>query len=198
MKRSAFASLCGVSKQQVSKYAQSGHLVLDGDEVDPVASLAALEGHLSEENRLRALQVLGGTSPKPAAGAQASSRPPARTGKALREDIEAELKALDLAERKGELVSAAEVDARAREAIALFREARANVRRETADKICAQFGIPADRAAALTRFLAQQDEHALGVFARAIAALADGEDELPTGVDAEPAAGAQARQGALL
>jgi hypothetical protein len=173
MNQAAFASLIGVSGPMVSKYGARGLLArTDAGDIDPLASLDLLQGHLSDDKHAKAMSLLGHKAAATAAAGQAGGRPPAaKTGKALKDDIEAEMKALDLAERKGELVLAAEVDDRARDAVAIFRESRANARREIAEKLCAQFGIASDRVSAVTRFLAQEDEIALGAFARTLVGM---------------------------
>lgn len=183
MNQAAFASLIGVSGPMVSKYSSRGLLVRgESGEIDAVASLDLLEGHLSEDKRAKALAVLDQrTGGEPGSRPAKEKLPTARSGRALRDDIEAEMKALDLAERKRDLVLAADVDDKARDAVTIFRESRSNSRREIADKLCAQFGIASDRAPALVRFLAQEDEASLGAFAKAVMGIIDAAtSETPT------------------
>lgn len=172
MRRTAFASLCSVTKQQVSKYERAGLLVFSApDQVDAAASLAAMEGRLDEEKRRRALAVLGDAT----AGPQPTSSRPARTpqgAKAQKDEIELALKTIELGQATGALVLAADVDAAARDAISLMRESLHNGKRELAARICAAFGLPADRAGALARMIGDDFERALGRFARAATALA--------------------------
>lgn len=198
MKQSAFAALAGVSRQQVSKYATAGKLVLDASGgVDAAASLAALEGHLDETKRQRAILALGAQLangppapgvglPFPAGAADAAPRmPPAHSTKIEKDQLDIAVRKLDLAERAGKLVSVAEVDAAAREAVALMREAFNNTRREAADRLCAQFGLAADKAPAISRFLAAEFEAALGRFADAAGALAAGGNASAARIDEE-------------
>lgn len=197
MRRSQFAALIGVSKQQVGKYVADGAVLLDGALVDVEESLARLEGRLDETKRQRALAMWGGRSAsssagaRPAAGGHGAAKP--LSGKARHDEARAELAELELAQRKGELLEVDDVETRADEAIQALRETMAAGRREDADQICAKFGIPAERATALARELNARDERALGRFARAMAALAqteaDGEIETnPVRLEAEGAA----------
>ncbi len=197
MRRSQFAALIGVSKQQVGKYVADGAVLLDGALVDVEESLARLEGRLDETKRQRALAMWGGRSPSssagagPAAGGHGAAKP--LSGKARHDEARAELAELELAQRKGELLEVDDVETRADEAIQALRETMAAGRREDADQICAKFGIPAERATALARELNARDERALGRFARAMAALAqtEGDGELetnPVRLEAEGAA----------
>lgn len=196
MRRSQFAALIGVSKQQVGKYVADGAVLLDGALVDVEESLARLEGRLDETKRQRALAMWGGRSASssagagPAAGGHGAAKP--LSGKARHDEARAELAELELAQRKGELLEVDDVETRADEAIQALRETMAAGRREDADQICAKFGIPAERATALARELNARDERALGRFARAMAALAlteaDGEIETnPVRLEAEGA-----------
>lgn len=198
MRRSQFAALIGVSKQQVGKYVADGAVLLDGALVDVEESLARLEGRLDETKRQRALAMWGGRSASSSAGVGAGAATgghgPAKplSGKARHDEARAELAELELAQRKGELLEVDDVEARADEAIQALRETMAAGRREDADQICAKFGIPAERATALARELNARDERALGRFARAMAALAlteaDGEIETnPVRLEAESA-----------
>ena len=197
MRRSQFAALIGVSKQQVGKYVADGAVLLDGALVDIEESLARLEGRLDETKRQRALAMWGGRSASssagagPAAGGHGAAKP--LSGKARHDEARAELAELELAQRKGELLEVDDVETRADEAIQALRETMAAGRREDADQICAKFGIPAERATALARELNARDERALGRFARAMATLAqteaDGEIETnPVRLEAEGAA----------
>lgn len=179
MRRSQFADLVGVSKQQVGKYVADGAVVLDGSDVDVEASLAQLEGRLDEGKRQKALSLWGArsTTSAPSAGNASSSAKPL-SGKARHDEAKAEMAELELAKLKGELLDAADVEARTDEAVQALRETMAAGRRSDADKICAKFGVPADKAAALARELADRDERAMGRFARAMGHLANGEGEL--------------------
>jgi hypothetical protein len=185
MNQSAFATLAGVSRQQAHKYATAGKLVHDGaGKIDAAASLAALEGHLDEAKRQRALAALGVQPP-----AQQPSglplAPPARSTKMEKDELEIAIRRLELGQKAGELISVAEVDARAREAVSALRETFNNSRREIANRLCAQFGLPADKAVVVARFLAVEFEGAMGRFAEACAAMATGDDASGARTDAE-------------
>lgn len=170
MRRSQFAELIGVSKQQVSKYVADGAVVLEGSAVVVDASLAALEGRLDESKRQKALALV---AERPMiSGLLPPSAPKSLSGKARHDEARAELAELELAKRKGELVEASDVEQRAEEAVMALRETMIATRREDADVICAKFGIPADRATALARELSQRDDRALSRFAAAMEALA--------------------------
>ncbi|WP_426019006.1 hypothetical protein [Brevundimonas sp. DWR2-3-1b1] len=175
MRRSQFAALIGVSKQQVGKYVSDGTVLLDGADVDVEESLARLEGRLDETKRQRALAMWSGRStsaPRSATSGAPGAPAKALSGKARHDEARAELAELELAQRKGELLETADVEAKADEAVQALRETMAAGRREDADQICAKFGIPAERATALARELNTRDERALGRFARAMAVLA--------------------------
>jgi hypothetical protein len=169
MKRSAFAMLIGVSKQQVSKYVAGGAVVVADGEVDVQASLALLEGRLDEAKRQRALASLGERrSPQPP-NQGSGAKPSARQEK---DAVERDLKLLELGQKAGELVLVADVEDAAAQAVAAMREAFSNGRRDLAADICASFGLPPEKASALHRFLGVGFERALGTFAEAMASLA--------------------------
>lgn len=172
MRRSQFAALIGVSKQQVGKYVSDGTVLLDGADVDVEESLSRLEGRLDEMKRQRALTMWSGRSPSTPRSAAPGASGKALSGKARHDEARAELAELELAQRKGELLETADVERKADEAVQALRETMAAGRREDADQICAKFGIPAERATALARELNTRDERALGRFARAMATLA--------------------------
>jgi hypothetical protein len=150
----------------VSKYEADGRIVVDGLEVDVLATLQMLEGRLDEAKRQRALELFEtvGKSHTPSPAGAGVERP--KSAKVEREEIERDLKALQLGRESGELVAVEDVEAAARAAIAAMRKTFNNARRDAASRICATFGIPADRQAALARFLGQEFETAMGAFAR--------------------------------
>jgi hypothetical protein len=169
MKRSQFASLCGVSKQMIAKYAAGGFIVEADGQVDAGASLALLEGRLDETKRAKALAALGASpamSPKGQGAIEKSAR-------AQRDEVDLELKRLQYGREAGELVSVEDVDAASREAVASLREAFANRKRDIAQDICITFGLAPEKATPMTRFLNQRFEEVMGVFARDMAALAN-------------------------
>ncbi|MGC1302972.1 MAG: hypothetical protein WA840_11405 [Caulobacteraceae bacterium] len=178
MKRNAFASLCGISKQQVSKYAGVGLLAVDGDQVDALASLANLQGRLDETKRQKALQLLavkqpghlGPSGPAPAPPTGGSGVRP--SAKAEKDEIERDLKRLEFGQKAGELVHVEDVRERAGQAIAAMREVFANSKRDIASDLCARFDIPAEKVTAIARFLGDKFELPLGRFATIAAALA--------------------------
>lgn len=190
MKRAAFATLCGVSKQMISKYAASGFVIENADGVDAAASLAALDGRLDEAKRqaaLAALASLEGAQPPAAISASAgvTLRPSA---KAEKDEVELKLKRLQYGREAGELVNAEDVDIAARQAVTRMREVFGNRRREIADGVCAQFGVPAEKASALARHLAREFELAMGAFAEDMAALGAGDAAGPAGAASSEAA----------
>ncbi len=169
MKQSAFAALCGISQPMVSKYAGQGLLVTTaGGEIDPHPSLVALEGRLDEPKRQQALKFLGTAHTPPAAGAGA--RP--KGAKAEKDEIDRDLKALQLAREMGEVVLVEDVEATAVAAVSAMREAFGNGRRDLASSIAATFAIPSEKQPALVRLLSQGFEAALGAFSREMGAAA--------------------------
>jgi hypothetical protein len=181
MKRSAFALLCGVSKQMIAKYAAGGFIAEADGAVDAAASLALLEGRLDEGKRQAALAALG-------ASPAMTQRPGAieKSARAQRDEVDLELKRLQYGREAGELVSVEDVDAASREAVASLREAFANRKRDIAQDICVTFGLAPEKATPMTRFLNQRFEEVMGVFARDMAALANPVLTAPP-VPAEPA-----------
>ena len=177
MRRSEFAGLIGVSKQQVGKYVAKGYVILEGDLVDVDQSLIQLEGHLDEAKRQRALQIraMASGARVVADRAEAPRAPVERSAKVQREEIEVALKRLDLAKAAGEVVMVADVDEAARSAVQELRELVSQSNRETADRICAQFGLGPEKAIPLQRFLAAQFELVMGRYAARMATLAAGE-----------------------
>lgn len=167
MKRSAFAALLDISKQMISKHAEKGRIVEADGSVDVAASLAALEGHMDEAKRQRALQITGAASV-----ARAPTMAPERSSKAQIDDINRDIKRLELGKLAGELVDVAGVEDAASRAVTQLRERVAQGHRETADRICAQFGVGPEKAVALARFLAKEFEGVMGQFARAMQQLA--------------------------
>jgi len=170
VKRSAFASLCGISPQMVSKYAASGLIVEDGRMVDAGASLVLLEGRLDEGKRRAALEALAGS---PVLSKSASDGEVAKSAKSQKDEVELQLKRLQYGREAGELVAADEVDAAARAAVASLREAFGNRRRDIASGICLAFDLPPEKATPLARHLARDFEGVLGVFAIEMASLAN-------------------------
>lgn len=168
MNKARFAALIGVSGAQVSKYGDA--IVVSDGAVDVEASLINLEGRLDEAKRQKALSAFGGNP----AGARppADSAPRQASGKARYDDARAELAEIELAQKRGDLLSAADVELVAYEAVAAMREAQGGGRREFADRLCADFGIDASRAGALARKLAARDEISLGAFSQAMSAAA--------------------------
>jgi len=186
MKRAAFASLCGVSKQMVSKYEDQGFVVVADGLVDVEASLAALEGRLDEGKRQTALQVMAAseTQRAPTARAPLALSPP--SAKAQKDEIELRLRQMEYGVKAGELVYAADVAQQAELAVTALRESFANAKRDIAAKLCAQFDVPGDKVTSIARFLGDQFEQALGRFATSAASLAKADAD-PIDAAASPA-----------
>jgi hypothetical protein len=179
MKKSAFASLCQVSAPMVSKYIAANRLVMDGDEVDAEASLAALSGILDEGKRLTAISTLaamssgGPAAPLPvAAPITKPSAPLAPTAKQSREEWDAKLKQVAYMKEVGELVSVSEVQEQAYQAVAAAREVFANGKRKVATEICLKFGISAEREPAVVRALNDLFEAVMGRFSEVCTSMA--------------------------
>lgn len=173
MNQSAFAGLCGVSPKMISKYKDRGLVVVVDGEVDVAGSLAALEGRLDEAKRSKALLAFAEMTGQPLAHDVRDAAPvPVRSAKAEKDEVELKLKRLEYAREAGELVEKDEVEDSCAQAVAAFRESLANGRRETADMICAEFGIASTKAAQLAKFLQRRDERALGRFADVMGVLA--------------------------
>lgn len=190
MKRQAFADLIGVSKQMVSKYASSGLIAEDGGDVDAAASLELLEGRLDEDKRAKALAALAaieGSRPAPTTSRGEAVAPVRQSAKVQKDEVELQLKRLQYGREAGELVSADDIDAAARQAVASLREAFGNRRRDMAERICLDFGIPAEKASALGRLIGRQFEETIGVFGEEMAALAAVGDKPAPAATPEPA-----------
>lgn len=173
MKRSAFAELCGVSKQMISKYAGAGLVVEEGGDVDAAASLERLAGRLDEDKRLAAIAALQQIAPQAVVATTAQPKGPAApSAKVQKDEIEVQLKRLQYGREAGELVNADEVGHAARHAVASMREAFGNRRREIAETICLQFGLTPEKASPLGRLLSREFEATLGVFGEEMAILA--------------------------
>lgn len=177
MKRSAFASLIGVSKQMISKHAGAGRIVEGPEGVDVAATLAELEGHMDEAKRQKGLRWL---AEQGASVARAPAAPVQRSAKAEKEEIDRDMKRLELGKMAGELVPVADVEDAAAQTIAALRERVSQGHRETAARICTQFGVAPDKAVALARFLAKEFEGVMGQFARDMHALADADAQATT------------------
>ena len=173
MKRSAFAVLIGVSKQQVSKYAAAGAIAEVDGVVDAARSLDMLEGRLDEAKRRRALETLASElGSRIAPQAHQTARIAVPTAKQEKDAVERDLKLLEYGQKAGDLVLAADVDDAARTAITEMREAFANGSRDLANDICAAFGLAPEKATPLRRQLGVGFERALGRFSERMTALA--------------------------
>ena len=190
MKRTAFASLIGVSHQMVSKYVQDGVVLLDANglvEVD--ASLQRLQGRLRPERLHRALaarQAIEGAPPAP--------QP--QSPKLQRDVIERDLKLVQLGRELGDLVLAESVDDAGRRAVLALRDSFAVTRRESAQRLSATFGIAPDRTAALAAALLQEFEAAMSAFAREM--QREAVNALPPALTAAPETATRAPTNALL
>ncbi len=183
MNSSEFAILCGISKAMVSKYNADGLIVMNGKQVDARASLDGLAGRLNEDKRLLALEKLdaieaGALTPEvpktKVATARSIGQPAAPTSFKARRDMFSSFNAeLDYRKKAGELLLAADVAQQAQLAIEAMREKFSNDRREMAQKLCAQFDLPADRVGAVMRFLSDQFEATLGRFGEVAAKMAE-------------------------
>ncbi len=173
MLRAEFAALCGVTKPMITKYAGDERLVFaDAKHIDPEASLALLEGTLDEGKRRAALQTLADQRAReapPATVAPPVTPPPPsaeqpRSAKAGLEEVKLQLANIELAERAGKLVSAADVERRAWEAIAAMRTAYDQARADTAEQLCRDLNLPPERVGAMQRTLQRLQSMALAAF----------------------------------
>lgn len=115
MNQVEFASLCGVTKQMVSKWKRDGRLVFQAGVLDPRESLANLAGVWQDEPaRRQALASLAGTDFVPA---PANDQETNLTFRQQADALRLERERLALARESGEVVSVKEVQKRAMEAV---------------------------------------------------------------------------------
>lgn len=174
MNSSEFATLCGISKPMVSKYNADGLISMNGKQVDARASLAALAGRLNEDKRLLALEKLDAleagivaeeVAAKPAMPRKNEPGLPAPTSFKARRDQYLALNAeVEYRKKVGELLAASDVAQQAELAVEGMREQFSKDRRSMAQDLCAMFDIPADREAALMRFISDRFEGSIGRF----------------------------------
>lgn len=174
MKQVDFAELCGVSRQAISKHGQAGRLVIAADgSVDAKASLIRLEGHLDEGKRRFALMRLAGIDipmqARSALGApefqkeipdnqEADNVVPLRpSAKAQKDEVDLQLRQLELAERIGELVEAVDVKLAVEDAVATFWSEVDRKRRQTVDEIAGELMLDRGQASKLRRLIAKRD-----------------------------------------
>ncbi len=161
MKRIDFARLADISPAMVTKYADAGYVVFrSADELDPLATLAALEGHLDEAKRQAALAALAGLSETPAAPVAP------RSAKADLDAIKRDLAVIDLARKTGELIRVDEAARTAAAAVVAMRAAFDLELAATADRLVVELGLSTDRAGALRRTLKASFSRALTTFAQ--------------------------------
>lgn len=156
----------------LSKYESQGFVVVVDGEVDPEATLDMLDGRLDESKRQRAIAIIQNDSVPLTATRPVPAARPASSAKAQKDEVELELKRLDLALKAGEVVYVADVAETARQSVAALRESFDNMRKETASKLCARFDISADHVGAVSRFLKEEFEVAIGRFGQVAGAMA--------------------------
>lgn len=170
-----FANLCGISGAMVSKYAAKGCIVRDsGGAILPFDSLEALDGHLDDDKRRRALQKLTGEVPaEAAADALAPSLPLAgdETRRQL-EQIKLQRAKNELARESGELIPVDDAVSAAWEAIGQLKTAFDAARRAATERALRDLGLPPASAPVVTRLLREFESAGLRGFAEAMAALA--------------------------
>ena len=169
MTKAEFARLCQVSQPMVTKYAGAGRLAMTGKKVDALASLQRLEGHLDEGkrraalDRLNALDDVKTTTPtliveeEPEADKAVAGKlqPVTQSWKAEREKAQALNAQLDLAERQGLLVDAAEVKAAVADAVTTFWSELDRRHRQKADELAGRLKLDADEAKEVRTFMAR-------------------------------------------
>lgn len=188
MRQVEFARLCGVSAQAISKHAQAGRLVrAGGGGVDAKASLQALEGHLDEAKRRRALLKLAGLDEALAgsAGEAAADRgggnvvdfqeaSAAISWRGRRDKAAALMAELELEERLGALVRAADIAAAVESMIARFWSETEHALKIDALEIVAELDLDAAQAAKMRAALIRRNRTLRENFARVCRAVAEG------------------------
>lgn len=174
MKRADFAALVGISRPMLSKYETAGCVVIVGNEVEPVGTLANLAGRLDEAKRRQALKSIGAEmdAPAEAEAPPMAPKPRIQTARQDLDEIKRDIARLDYGERAALLVLASAVEDAATQAVADMREVFANSRRDAAAEICAKFNLPPENAGPMQRLLNVYFERALGRFSEAMARLA--------------------------
>lgn len=186
LSQAKFARLCNVSAMMISKYAADGGLAKKGALVDARASLALLEGRLDEAKRRAALAKI---DEAPVANDRDDLPPPPSPGepeslswRAQRDQADAKLKQLDLLERQGALVSAADVRMAIEDAVTSFwTEAERRIRQE-ADEIAVKLKLSNEQAAALREMMRARERRLRADFADAMRRMAG--ETAPRAVDA--------------
>lgn len=172
----------------ISKYAADGGLSKRGALVDARASLALLEGRLDETKRRAALAKLEDI-PEPASGAGDDGPPAAARApfapaagapieaetlswRMQRDQADARLKQLDLLERQGALVSAADVRLAIEDAVTSFwTESERRIRQE-ADEIAVALKLNTAQAVALRDAMRARERRLTADFAEAMRRMA--------------------------
>lgn len=168
MKLSAFARLCSIDRKTAATYASQGLVAYSAPMVvDPAESLRLLAGRLNEGKRQAALAQLSGVAKDEAAPPVTATNARVATDELKRDKI-----ALELAERAGDLIPLAEVEAAALDAIQAMQSAFDVESRATADQLAIDLGLTADRSAMLLRRLRSLSIRARARFSAEMAKIA--------------------------
>jgi hypothetical protein len=190
MSQAAFAKLCGVSSMMVSKQKASGFVVIKSRKVDAAESLKLLEGHLDEGKRRAAIERLASidqvtTAPRAHSGdtrgeneggdggLTVPAQPHSTSWRVKKDEAEAKLRQLDLAERTGLLVDAIEVRKAIEDAVTAFWSEVDRRRRQSADEISIALELDAKQTLEFRKLLMLHDHQIRKDYAAAMQAAAD-------------------------
>lgn len=189
MSQAAFARLCGISKMMVTKYAQQGFVIKNGQEVDTRASLQALAGRLDDGKRRRALAALdagaiapdhqpadddarAAARPQPAIAASALS-PDGHSWRVERDRTDTEIRKIELARLRDEVVDAATIAPAIIDAATAFGAELDRRQRFDADAFAATLKLTVEQAKELRALMKRRDDEVRRNFARSLRVAAE-------------------------
>ena len=184
MRQAEFARLVGIAKSTLSEHTAAGRVVVRAGRVDPIATLARLEGHLDEAKRRAALEALGELVaapptilPSPAVEIEEpppdAAAPVSTSHKARREYFLAKQAELDYRERVGQLIAVDLVAKSGQDVIATFCSELDRLQRADADEMASALRLTTDQARDLRRLVSERDRRLRRDVSQALGALAD-------------------------
>jgi hypothetical protein len=171
----AFAALCGVTKQMVTKWKVDGRLAYDASGVDAALSLANLAGAMNEELRQGALAKLQGL-PAPANDQPIANQP---TDRQKFDAVRLERETLALAKEKGELIAVKLVQPRAMEAVSRLQLALESRQHPLTDAILEVTQADPMHRTAIARLIRNYRAEAMSKFATDMLECAQVQDDQP-------------------
>ena len=170
MTKTEFSRLCQVSHPMMAPQKYGSLLIMKGKKVDAVASLAALEGHLDEAKRRAALAHLGQAAPPPASG-DVIDFPTSH--RARKEKADADMKELDLLERQGLLVPAAEVEVAIADAVQTYFAEVDRRKHQAADALSGKLNLTLEQAREVRAFFDEFTRNLRASYAKAMQVKAE-------------------------